>query len=286
MRGIDVSRLEMIDAKREEGGGEGGPRGMRGKRREEREKEKECGVRVREGDEIEGVQRLFTEKRIREREREREGKRRRGRWRRRGRGRGRWGEREWYSGSLQSSHVLRGAEAMSVESSDFRGPPLEELFYLVLFKTFPFAIISFALLEFTTSDHEYQSCPLHFDDKIRFANLLPLELSDFDFILSMNFSEEVVIFCLRVRSLLCLFVKGREREEEREGGERGRGKEKGRERGREGEGEREREREEEGEREGEIEIEREKEREREREGERDGEREREREKEGERERGK
>ncbi|GJS65256.1 zinc finger, CCHC-type, retrotransposon gag domain protein [Tanacetum coccineum] len=38
----------------------------------------------------------------------------------------------------------------------------------------------------SVSDHEYQNCPLHFDDKIRFANLLPLELSDFDFILSMN----------------------------------------------------------------------------------------------------
>ncbi|GJV33887.1 hypothetical protein Tco_1394287 [Tanacetum coccineum] len=48
------------------------------------------------------------------------------------------------------------------------------------------------------SDHEYQNCPLHFDDKIRFANLLPLELSDFDFIFSMNFGEGVVIFCLRV----------------------------------------------------------------------------------------
>ncbi|GJY62269.1 putative reverse transcriptase domain-containing protein [Tanacetum coccineum] len=33
------------------------------------------------------------------------------------------------------------------------------------------------------SDREYQSCPLHFDNKIHFANLLPLELSDFDFIL-------------------------------------------------------------------------------------------------------
>ncbi|GJY46979.1 putative ribonuclease H-like domain-containing protein, partial [Tanacetum coccineum] len=30
------------------------------------------------------------------------------------------------------------------------------------------------------SDHEYHNCPLHFDDKIRFANLLPLEMSDFD----------------------------------------------------------------------------------------------------------
>ncbi|GJU86064.1 putative reverse transcriptase domain-containing protein [Tanacetum coccineum] len=36
------------------------------------------------------------------------------------------------------------------------------------------------------SDHEYQNCLLHFDDKIRFANLLLLDLSDFDFILTMN----------------------------------------------------------------------------------------------------
>ncbi|GJR23886.1 hypothetical protein Tco_0972413, partial [Tanacetum coccineum] len=36
------------------------------------------------------------------------------------------------------------------------------------------------------SDHEYQNCPLHFDDKIRFANLLPLEMSDFDISLGIN----------------------------------------------------------------------------------------------------
>ncbi|GKE40526.1 putative reverse transcriptase domain-containing protein [Tanacetum coccineum] len=35
-------------------------------------------------------------------------------------------------------------------------------------------------------DHEYQSCPLHFDDKIRFANLLSLEMSDFNISLGMN----------------------------------------------------------------------------------------------------
>ncbi|GKD80535.1 putative reverse transcriptase domain-containing protein, partial [Tanacetum coccineum] len=38
------------------------------------------------------------------------------------------------------------------------------------------AILSYLI----RSDHEYQNCPLHFDDKIRFANLLPLEMSDFD----------------------------------------------------------------------------------------------------------
>ncbi|GKC46141.1 putative reverse transcriptase domain-containing protein [Tanacetum coccineum] len=36
------------------------------------------------------------------------------------------------------------------------------------------------------SDHEYPNCPLRFDDKICFTNLPLLELSDFDFILGMN----------------------------------------------------------------------------------------------------
>ncbi|GJZ53676.1 retrovirus-related pol polyprotein from transposon TNT 1-94 [Tanacetum coccineum] len=36
------------------------------------------------------------------------------------------------------------------------------------------------------SDHEYLNCPLHFDDKISFTNLSPLKLSDFDFILGVN----------------------------------------------------------------------------------------------------
>ncbi|GJW09530.1 putative reverse transcriptase domain-containing protein [Tanacetum coccineum] len=40
------------------------------------------------------------------------------------------------------------------------------------------------------SDHEYQNCPLRFDDKIRFANLLPLEMSDFDIILGMDWLAE------------------------------------------------------------------------------------------------
>ncbi|GKB58297.1 putative reverse transcriptase domain-containing protein [Tanacetum coccineum] len=38
--------------------------------------------------------------------------------------------------------------------------------------------------------HEYRSCPLHFDDKIRFANLLPLEISDFEIILDMEWLIE------------------------------------------------------------------------------------------------
>ncbi|GKB51811.1 retrovirus-related pol polyprotein from transposon TNT 1-94 [Tanacetum coccineum] len=56
------------------------------------------------------------------------------------------------------------------------------------------------------SDHENQNCPLQFDDKIRYANLFPLGMNDFDS--GHGFGEEVLIFCLRVRSLCCLFVKG------------------------------------------------------------------------------
>ncbi|GJZ86506.1 putative reverse transcriptase domain-containing protein [Tanacetum coccineum] len=38
--------------------------------------------------------------------------------------------------------------------------------------------------------HGYRSCPLHFDDKIRFSKLLPLEMSDFDIILGMDWLTE------------------------------------------------------------------------------------------------
>ncbi|GKB27169.1 hypothetical protein Tco_0866570 [Tanacetum coccineum] len=37
---------------------------------------------------------------------------------------------------------------------------------------------------------QFRSCPLRFDDKIRFANLLPLEMSDFDIILGMDWLTE------------------------------------------------------------------------------------------------
>ncbi|GJR38721.1 putative reverse transcriptase domain-containing protein [Tanacetum coccineum] len=37
---------------------------------------------------------------------------------------------------------------------------------------------------------EFRSCPLCFDDKIRSANLFPLEMSDFDIILSMDWLTE------------------------------------------------------------------------------------------------
>ncbi|GKF35367.1 putative reverse transcriptase domain-containing protein, partial [Tanacetum coccineum] len=35
-------------------------------------------------------------------------------------------------------------------------------------------------------DHEYVSCPLRFDDRIRPANLLPIHMLDFDVILGMD----------------------------------------------------------------------------------------------------
>nr|GEW68815.1 reverse transcriptase domain-containing protein [Tanacetum cinerariifolium] len=38
--------------------------------------------------------------------------------------------------------------------------------------------------------HEFRNCPLRFDDKVRSANLLPLEMSDFDIILGMDWLTE------------------------------------------------------------------------------------------------
>ncbi|GKB23762.1 reverse transcriptase domain-containing protein [Tanacetum coccineum] len=35
-------------------------------------------------------------------------------------------------------------------------------------------------------DHEYVNCPLHFNDRIRPANLLPIHMLDFDVILGMD----------------------------------------------------------------------------------------------------
>ncbi|GJZ22245.1 putative reverse transcriptase domain-containing protein, partial [Tanacetum coccineum] len=43
---------------------------------------------------------------------------------------------------------------------------------------------------FALATDQYRSCPLHFDDKIRFANLLPLEMSDLEIILSLEFLTE------------------------------------------------------------------------------------------------
>ncbi|GJX11757.1 putative reverse transcriptase domain-containing protein [Tanacetum coccineum] len=39
-------------------------------------------------------------------------------------------------------------------------------------------------------NHEYQNCPLRFDDKIRFANLFPMDMNDFDVILGMKWLAE------------------------------------------------------------------------------------------------
>ncbi|GJX67059.1 putative reverse transcriptase domain-containing protein, partial [Tanacetum coccineum] len=39
-------------------------------------------------------------------------------------------------------------------------------------------------------DYEYQNCPLQFDDKIRFANMFPLDMNDFDIILGMDWLTE------------------------------------------------------------------------------------------------
>ncbi|GKB33743.1 putative reverse transcriptase domain-containing protein, partial [Tanacetum coccineum] len=45
--------------------------------------------------------------------------------------------------------------------------------------------------------HEYRGCPLRFDDKIRSANLIPLEMSDFDIILGMDWltKHQAIIDC-------------------------------------------------------------------------------------------
>ncbi|GJW48809.1 hypothetical protein Tco_0080455 [Tanacetum coccineum] len=55
-----------------------------------------------------------------------------------------------------------------------------------------------SMVLFAFEFQRYQNCPLRFDDKIRFANLFPLEMSDFDISLGMNFGEGVVISCFCV----------------------------------------------------------------------------------------
>ncbi|GKF72870.1 reverse transcriptase domain-containing protein [Tanacetum coccineum] len=46
-------------------------------------------------------------------------------------------------------------------------------------------------------DHEYVNCPLHFDDRIRPTNLLPIHMFDFDVILGMDWlaSHRATIDC-------------------------------------------------------------------------------------------
>ncbi|GKB58296.1 putative reverse transcriptase domain-containing protein [Tanacetum coccineum] len=62
--------------------------------------------------------------------------------------------------------------------------------------TVPFTLLNYALSISTPMgnnvliSHEYRSYPLHFDDNIRSANLHPLEMSDFEIILSLEFLTE------------------------------------------------------------------------------------------------
>ncbi|PWA43910.1 reverse transcriptase domain-containing protein [Artemisia annua] len=46
-------------------------------------------------------------------------------------------------------------------------------------------------------DHEFLDCPLRFDDRILLANLLPLDMLDFDLILGMDWltSHRATIVC-------------------------------------------------------------------------------------------
>nr|GEW07165.1 COBRA-like protein 1 [Tanacetum cinerariifolium] len=46
-------------------------------------------------------------------------------------------------------------------------------------------------------NHEYHNCPLRFDDKIRFVNLFPLDMHDFDIILGMDWltKHRAIIVC-------------------------------------------------------------------------------------------
>ena len=50
-------------------------------------------------------------------------------------------------------------------------------------------------------DREYLNCPIRFDDKIRSANLLPLDMNDFDIILGMDWLSEhrATIDCHTIR---------------------------------------------------------------------------------------
>ncbi|GJT46316.1 putative reverse transcriptase domain-containing protein [Tanacetum coccineum] len=50
--------------------------------------------------------------------------------------------------------------------------------------------ISTPMLNSVIISHEFRNCPLHVGDNIRFANLLPLKMSDFDIILCMDWLTE------------------------------------------------------------------------------------------------
>nr|GEU79979.1 hypothetical protein [Tanacetum cinerariifolium] len=75
-------------------------------------------------------------------------------------------------------------------------------------------------------DHEYQKCLLLFDDKIRFANLLPLDMSDFDISLGMNWlaDHRAPIVCHTKRvifGIICVEDETRFFELKREWGRKG-----------------------------------------------------------------
>nr|GFA80118.1 reverse transcriptase domain-containing protein [Tanacetum cinerariifolium] len=50
--------------------------------------------------------------------------------------------------------------------------------------------LSTPMLNSVIISHEFRNCPLRVGDDIRFANLLPLEMSDFDIILGMDWLTE------------------------------------------------------------------------------------------------
>nr|GEZ78710.1 hypothetical protein [Tanacetum cinerariifolium] len=55
--------------------------------------------------------------------------------------------------------------------------------------------LSTPMLNSVIISHEFRNCPLRVGDDIRFANLLPLEMSDFDIILGMDWLTRATIDC-------------------------------------------------------------------------------------------
>ncbi|GJR52886.1 retrovirus-related pol polyprotein from transposon TNT 1-94 [Tanacetum coccineum] len=102
---------------------------------------------------------------------------------------------------LEADH----ASFLDTRKSTSRGIQFLEAEYVALSETllfvlraliFPSTRIDHALFIATPMgnivviSHEFRRCPLRVDDKIRSANLLPLEMSDFDIILSMDWLTE------------------------------------------------------------------------------------------------
>nr|GEZ77861.1 DNA/RNA polymerases superfamily protein [Tanacetum cinerariifolium] len=78
---------------------------------------------------------------------------------------------------------------ISVSLSKYINVPLTLLNYTLS--------ISTPLRSLVVIDREYQNCPLQFDDKIRSANLFPLDMYDFDIILGMDWliNHRATIVC-------------------------------------------------------------------------------------------